>query len=67
VELVDLLSSDEAFESIGADMPNHDRRPSRAHLLPHVLMNSRRCARGFRGRAKPSRMISAELQKLLKT
>jgi hypothetical protein len=49
------LSTDEAFESIGADMPDHDRRPSRAHLLPRVLMNTRRRARGFRS-------ISTELQ-----
>jgi hypothetical protein len=67
VELVDSLSSDEAFESIGADMPDHDRWPSRAHLLPRVLMNSRRHARGFRRRTKPSMMISAELKKPLKT
>jgi hypothetical protein len=45
-------------------MLNHDRRQSRAHLLPHVPMDTRRCARGVRGRAKPSMIISAELQKL---
>jgi hypothetical protein len=64
---VDPLSTDEAYESIGPDMPNHDRRPSRAHLLPHILMNTRRYAHGFRGRAKPSMTIFVELQKLLKT
>jgi hypothetical protein len=30
-------------------------------------MNTRRHARGLRGRAKPSMMIFVELQKLLKT
>jgi hypothetical protein len=64
---VDPLSTDEAYESIRADMPDHDRRPSHAHLLPHIPMNTRRYARGFRGRVKPSITISAELQKLLKT
>jgi hypothetical protein len=67
VELVDPLSTDEAFESFGADISDHDRRPSRAHLLPHGPMNTRRHAHGFRGRAKQSMMISAELQKHLKT
>jgi hypothetical protein len=67
MELVDPLSTDEAYESIGADMLDHDRRPFRANLLPHVLMNTRRCAQGFRGRAKPSMMMFAELQRLLKT
>jgi hypothetical protein len=67
VKPVDLLSTNEASESIGADMPDYDRRPSRAHLLPRIPMNVRRCARGVRGRAKPSMTISAELQKLLKT
>jgi hypothetical protein len=50
-----------------ADMPDHDRWSSHAHLLPRVLMNTRRRARGFRGQAKPSMMIFVELQKLLKT
>jgi hypothetical protein len=67
VEPVDPLSTDEAYESIGVDMPDHERRRSHAHLLPHVPMNTRRRARGVRGRAKPSMIISAELQKLLKT
>jgi hypothetical protein len=63
VEPVDPLSTDEAYESIGTDMLNHDRRPSHAHLLSHVLMNTRRRARGVSGHAKPSMMISAELPK----
>jgi hypothetical protein len=67
VEPIDPLSINEVYESIGADMSDHDRRPSCVHLLSHVLMNIRRHARGVRGRAKPSMMISAELQKLLKT
>jgi hypothetical protein len=67
VEPVDPLSTDEAYESIGADMPDYDRRPSHAHLLPCVPMNTRRRARGVRGRARPLMMISVELQKLLKT
>jgi hypothetical protein len=67
VEPVNPLSTDEAYESIRADMPDHDRRPSCAHLLPHVPMNTRRRARGVRGQAKPSMMIFVELQKLLKT
>jgi hypothetical protein len=67
VEPVDPLSTDEAYESIRVDMPDHDRQRSRAHLLPHVPMNTRRHARGVRGRDKPSMIISAELQKLLKT
>jgi hypothetical protein len=49
VEPVDLLSTDEAYESIGVDMFNRDKRQSRAHLLPYVLMNTRRHARGVRG------------------
>jgi hypothetical protein len=64
VEPVDPLSTDKASKSIGADMPDHDRRPSRAHLLPRIPMNTRRRARRVRDRAKPSMMISAELQKL---
>jgi hypothetical protein len=67
VELVDPLSTDEAFESIGADMPDPNRWRSCAHLLPRVLMNTRRRAHGIRGRTKPWMMISAELEKLLKT
>jgi hypothetical protein len=61
------LSTDEAYESIGVDMLDHDRRPSRAHLLPHILMNTRIHASKVRGGVKPAMMISAELQKLLKT
>jgi hypothetical protein len=61
VELVDPLSIDKAYELIRADMLDHDRRPSRAHLLPCVLMNIRRRARGFRSQAKPSLMISDEV------
>jgi hypothetical protein len=53
VELVDPLSIDEAYESIGVDMPNHVRRPSHAHLHPYVPMNTRRHACGVRGRVKP--------------
>jgi hypothetical protein len=53
VELVDPLSTDETYELIGADMPDHDRRPSHAYLLSRVSMNTRRCTREFRGRAKP--------------
>jgi hypothetical protein len=49
VEPVDSLSIDEAYESIGVDMPDHDRRPSCVHLHPCVPMNTRRCARVFRG------------------
>jgi hypothetical protein len=67
VELVDPLSTDEAYELIGVDMPGHDRRRSRAHLLPQIPMNTRRRARGVRGQAKPSMIVSAKLQKLLKT
>jgi hypothetical protein len=48
VEPVDPLSTDEAYESIEVDMPDHDRRRSRAHLLPRVSMNNRRRARGVR-------------------
>jgi hypothetical protein len=40
-----LLSIDEAYESIGADMPDHDRCRSRAHLFHRVLINTRRSAR----------------------
>jgi hypothetical protein len=57
VELVDPLSTNEAFESIGMICPimidDH---------LPCVLMNTRRRAHGYRGRAKLSLMISIELQ-----
>jgi hypothetical protein len=67
VELVDLLSTDEVYESIGVDMPDHDRRQSHAHLLSRIPMNTRRRAHRVRGRAKPSMIISAKLQKLLKT
>jgi hypothetical protein len=67
MELVDLLSTDEAYESIEVDMSDHDRWPSHAYLLPRIPMNTRRHAREFRGWAKPSMMISAELQKLLTT
>jgi hypothetical protein len=44
VESVDLLSIDEADESIGAYMPDHNRCRSHAHLFRRVLMNTRRCA-----------------------
>jgi hypothetical protein len=47
VEPVNPLSTDEAYESIGVDMPDHDRRQSRTHLLPRVPMNTRRCAHGL--------------------
>jgi hypothetical protein len=72
VESVDLLSTDEVYESIGADMPDHDRRSSHAHLLPRVSMNTRRqilgdTITGLGGRAKPSMTVSVEPQKLLKT
>jgi hypothetical protein len=66
VESVYLLSTDEAYESIRAGMPDHDSRPSHAHLLPCVLMNTRRHAHEVRGRSKPSMMISTKLQKLFK-
>jgi hypothetical protein len=46
---VDPLLTDEAYESIGADMSDHDRRRSRAHLLPHISMNTSRRAHGVRG------------------
>jgi hypothetical protein len=65
VEPVDPLSTDEAYESIGVDMPD-DRRRSRAHLLHRVLVNTRRCARGVSGRAKPSMIIFVELQNFWK-
>jgi hypothetical protein len=61
VEPVDPLSTDEAYESIGVDMPDHDRRRSHAHFLPRVPMNTRRHAHGVRGRAKPSMIIYVEL------
>jgi hypothetical protein len=61
VESVDLLSIDEAYESIRADMPDHNRCRSRAHLFRRVSMNTRRCAREVLGRVKPSMMIPAEL------
>jgi hypothetical protein len=48
-------------------MPDHDRCRSHAHLFHHVPMNTRRHAHEAYGRAKPSMMIPAELQKLLKT
>jgi hypothetical protein len=64
VEPIDPLSTDETYKLIGVDMLDHNRRGSRAHLLPRVLMNTRRRARGVRGRAKQSMIISAELQKL---
>jgi hypothetical protein len=67
VELVDPLSTDEAYELIGVDMPDHDRRRSRAHLLPQIPMNTRRRARRVRGQAKPSMIVSAKLQFFLKT
>jgi hypothetical protein len=44
VESVDLLSIDEAYELIRADMPNNRCR-SRAHLFRRVPMNTRRRAR----------------------
>jgi hypothetical protein len=40
-----LLSIDEVYELIGADMPDHNRCRSRAHLFHRVLMNTRRHAR----------------------
>jgi hypothetical protein len=45
VESVDLLSIDEAYESIRADMLDHNRCLSRAHLFHRVPMKTRRCAR----------------------
>jgi hypothetical protein len=59
--LVDWLSIDEAYESIGADMPDHIRCRSRAHLFRRVPTNTRRRAREVSGRAKPSMMIAIEL------
>jgi hypothetical protein len=44
VESVDLLSINEAYESIEADMSDHDRCRSCAHLFRHVPMNTRRRA-----------------------
>jgi hypothetical protein len=35
VESVDPLSINETYESIAADTPDNDRRPSRAHLCRH--------------------------------
>jgi hypothetical protein len=67
VKSVDPLSTDEVYELIGVDMSDHDRRRSHAHLLHRVPMNIRRRVGRLRGRAKPSMIISAELQKLLKT
>jgi hypothetical protein len=61
VESDDSLSTNEAYESIKADMLDHDRRPSHAHLLPRIPMNIRRHTRGVRGQAKPSMAISVEL------
>jgi hypothetical protein len=48
VQSVDPLSIDETYESIGADMPDHDKRSSRAHLLPRVSMNTSRHVCGVR-------------------
>jgi hypothetical protein len=62
VESVDSLLTDETYESIRADKPDHDIRPSHAQLFPRVPMDTRRHAHGVRGRGKPSMMISAELQ-----
>jgi hypothetical protein len=45
VESVDLLSTDEAYELIGADMPDHNRCQSHAHLFHRISMNTRRHAR----------------------
>jgi hypothetical protein len=45
VELVDPLSTDEAYESIEAAKPDLDRRPYRANLLPRVPINTRRRGR----------------------
>jgi hypothetical protein len=45
VESVDLLLIDEAYELIGADMPDHNRCRSRAHLFRRVSMNTRKHAR----------------------
>jgi hypothetical protein len=61
VELVDSLSTDEAYESIKVGMSDHDRQPSHAHLLSRIPMNTRRHAHGVSGRAKPSMTIFAEL------
>jgi hypothetical protein len=59
VGVIDSLSTDETYESIEADMPDHDRRLSHAHLPPRVPMNTMGRACGVRGQAKPS--ISTEL------
>jgi hypothetical protein len=67
VESVDPLSTYEAYELIGVDMLDHDRRQTHAHLFPRVPINTRRRVRGVRDRAKPSMIISAELQIFLKT
>jgi hypothetical protein len=45
VESVDLLSIDEAYESIGVDMPDHNRCRSRVHLFCCIPLNTRRHAR----------------------
>jgi hypothetical protein len=45
VESVDLLSIDEAYESIGADMPDHNRCRSHVHLFCRIPLNTRRHAR----------------------
>jgi hypothetical protein len=62
VESVSPLSTNETYESIVADMSDHDKRPSHAYLLPRVSINTRIHAHGFRGRDKPSMTISGELQ-----
>jgi hypothetical protein len=45
IESVDLFSIDEAYESIGAGMLDHNRCRSRAHLFHRVPMNTRRRSR----------------------
>jgi hypothetical protein len=61
VDLVDLLSINEVYESIGFDMPDHNRCRSHTHLFCRVPMNTRRHTREVWGRAKPSMMIPTEL------
>jgi hypothetical protein len=67
VKPVDPLPTDEAYELIGPDMADHDRPPPLARLVSHASMSTRKHTHVVRHQAKPSTILSAELQKLLKT
>jgi hypothetical protein len=67
VKSVDPLPTDEAYKSIGADMPDHDRQPPPVHLVCCTLMSTRKHARGVRHQAKSSTTLDVELQNVLKT